>query len=230
MPQSISIREVKQFKIPKGKTEIEKSSSVLGSIKKLSKTITVNGNLFQIYKCTYNKDIEDNITVFVEELDKYEKLDRYKKESSFNIFYCEKKKIIFSDSTTPITKGFLKELKTCKNVVLEYKTPNFKLKAINSMLIKTKGIGFTSNDKGINSKTFYGEDPVSNNEATQALDHNESHSLMGVLDIRNHQYTVQFTQSGSFIAYSNIENKNFGPEYPMLQFTYEVLMKINFFS
>lgn len=230
MPHSISIRKVEQFKIPNGKTEIEKDSSILGSIEKSSKTIVIDGNLFQIYNCTYKKDIVDNITVFVEELNRYEKLDKYKKESSFNMFYCEKKKIIFSDSTTPVTKGFLKELKSCKNVDLEYKTPEFELQKINSMLIKTKGIGFASNDKGINSKTFYGDDPVSNNEASQALFDNNSNSLMGVLDLQNHQYTVQFTQSGSFITYSNIENKNSNLEYPMLQFTFEVLMKIKFFA
>lgn len=230
MPHSISIRHVEQFNMNNNKINIEKSSENIGSIEKTNKKIFINGCSLEIYKCTYKKDVLDNITVFVEELDKYEQINKYKKESSFNIFYCENKKVLFSNSTVSVTKGFLKELKSCEDITLEYSTPKFELQKINSMLINTKGIGFTSNDKGVNSKTFYGDNPVNNDEANKALNDNQSMRLMGIIEIKDKQYTVQFTQSGSFVAYSNIENQSDQIEYSMLQFTFDVLMKIGFFN
>ncbi|MBU5285588.1 hypothetical protein KQH86_05715 [Weissella confusa] len=233
MTKSLSIRTVTKFFIPEGETTIQKANVPLGTISKSNKTFVLNREKYILYNCSFSKDYAENISVFIPELEDYKELDSYKKKINFLFYYNSNKNILFADTTTPITKSFLKALCSTPNVDVEYATPHFDLHQIASQLIETKGLGFNSDDEGVSSKNFFGTEVDSNQEAYYALEQDNSTKLMGVLEVIGKQYTIMFTQSGSLVAYSkipttDINGKNL--ENPMLSFSLDVLNEINFFS
>lgn len=232
MPKSISIRTINNFNIPNTETLIQKADVPLGTILESDRTFIINQEVYKIYNCSFSKDYADNISVFIPELTNYVELTSYKKKINFNLYYNEQKHLMFSDTTTPITKSFLKALSTTPNITIEYNTPHFNLDSIANQLVETKGIGFDSDDDGVSSKSFYGTEVDTNAEASNALEQDSSTKLIGVLEVLGNQYTVMFTQSGSLVAYSRIPSQNNGQplENPMLSFALDVLNTIHFFN
>lgn len=232
MPTSISIRTISQFNIPEGETVVEKAGVPLGSISKSTQTYNLNRETYTIYNCSFSKDYADNISVFIPELDDYKELHSYKKKINFKLYYNPNKNIIFSDTTTPITKIFLRYLKNTLNDYIDYKTPHFNLESIANQLIETKGLGFDSDDEGVSSKSFYGNEVDTNQEASYALEQDHSTKLIGSLEVLGTAYTIMFTQSGSIVAYSKIPITSNGKrlENPMLSFTLDVLDTIDFWD
>lgn len=233
MPQSISIRKVNKFEIPNGVTTIQKADVPLGTISKSNRTFSIDKNTYEIFDCSFSKDYAENISVFIPELEDYRELTSYKKKITFKMYYNRSKNILFSDTTTPITKSFLKTLFSTPNVDIEYSTPHFNLQQIANQLIETKGLGFDSDDEGVSSKNFFGTEVDSNQEASDALEQDHSTKLMGILEVVGNQYTVMFTQSGSLVVYSKIPSTtqdNQPLEKPMLAFAIDVLHEIKFFA
>lgn len=228
MTKSISLRSIKKFKIPNGNTTIEKADVPLGSIEKANNTFTISGHTLQIYNCKFSKDVNEEISVLVDE--DYMELNNYKKKFDFKMYYCPALQLIFSDSTTPITKSFFKALDATPEIQLEYSVPHFDLDHICNQFIQTKGMGFSSDDEGINSKALYGSDVTSNDEATAALENDISNRVMGSLKIAGVPYTIMFSQSGSIVAFSKLPNNIEAKEYPMLSFAFEILQEINFLN
>ncbi|AOT56596.1 hypothetical protein [Weissella soli] len=230
MPTSISIRQISQLKIPEGETVVERAGVPLGSIRRSETTFIINSESYTIYNCSFSKDYADNISVFIPEIDDYIELNSYKKKIEFKLYYNSHKGIIFSDATTPITKSFLNCLNATPSVNIEYKTPHFNLESIANQLIETKGVGFDSDDEGVSSKSFYGSEVDTNQEASYALEQDHSTKLIGSIEVLGSLYTIMFTQSGSIVAYSKIPTTKEGKplENPMLHFSLDVLSTIHF--
>ncbi|KRM62067.1 hypothetical protein FC26_GL000796 [Paucilactobacillus vaccinostercus DSM 20634] len=227
MATSISIRKINEFSIPEGKTEVKKAKVPLGSIIKSANTLNISGLTFDVFDCTYSKDISDDITVFIRELEDYKELDTYKKQFSFKMYYSESKKLLFSSSTTPITKAFLKALSNTDGVDLGFDSIHFDLDDISNMFGQTKGVRFSSTDQGVNSKSLSGYQVDINPEALTALENDDATQIIGAMDIGQQSYTIMLTQSGTIMSFSKlIGYEKF--EIPMLSFAIDVLKKINY--
>lgn len=229
MATSISVREIQKFKIPEGKIEVKKANVPLGTIQKSRKTYTISGMSFEIFNCTFSKDISDQISVYINELDDYKEFTTYKKQFAFTMYYSLQKRLLFSDSITPVTKSFLKALSTTENVALEYKTIHFDLDKISERFDQTKGIRFSSNDEGVNAKSLSGYQVDINPEALAALQNDDATQVIGVMDIGKSSYTIMLTQSGTIMSFSKLLNFD-TLETPMLSFAIDVLKKINYLN
>ena len=84
--RSISVRTITNFSIPQSPLEIKNAKVPLGTIRKANTTLTVSGSTFDVYQCSFSKDISDDITVFINELDDYKEFSSYKKSFNFNIY------------------------------------------------------------------------------------------------------------------------------------------------
>lgn len=137
------------------------------------------------------------------------------------------KKLLFSDATTPITKSFLKALSDTENVQFDFNVIHFELDDISNRFINTKGVRFNSTDPGINTKSLAGNEVNINPEALEALEHDEATQVIGIMDIGKTGYTVMLTQSGTVMSFSRLINYE-EKEHPMLEFTIDLLKKINY--
>ena len=184
MAISISIREINKFEIPRGTTEVKKADVPLGSITTVDDTtLTINGIIFNVFNCSFSKDITDDITVFIAELNDYMSLQSYKKKFDFKMYYSKDKKLLFSESTTPVTKSFLKALAATPNVTLDFNTIHFDLKSISEQCLTTKGVRFNSQDPGINAKSLSGGEVDINPEANDALENDDATQVIGVMQV-----------------------------------------------
>lgn len=227
MATSISIREIKDFTLPEGKTEVKKAKVPLGSIIKIPRKLTISGIVFEVLDCTYSKDISDDITVFISELEDYKELDTYKKQFSFEMYYSREKKLLFSNSTTPITKSFLKALSNTDGVNIEFNSIHFDLDDISNLFGQTKGVRFSSTDQGVNTKSLSGYQVDINPEALAALQNDDATQIIGIMDIGKQSYTIMLTQSGTIMSFSKLLGYD-TLDIPMLSFAIDVLKKINY--
>lgn len=227
MAISISIRKINKFEIPNGKTEVKKADVPLGSITKTNQTLTINGIIFNVFNCSFSKDITDDITVFIAELDDYKSLESYKKKFDFKMYYSKDKKLLFSDSTTPITKSFLKTLAATPKITLDFNTIHFDLKSISEQCLNTKGVRFNSQDPGITAKSLSGGKVDINPEANDALENDDATQVIGVMQVGKQDYTVMITQSGTIMSFSKLLNYE-DKEHPMLEFAINLLDKIKY--
>ncbi|KRK12257.1 hypothetical protein FD51_GL003016 [Lacticaseibacillus zeae DSM 20178 = KCTC 3804] len=222
---SISFRRVTQFVIPKGLVKITKANVPLGSIQRDSHTLTVGRVVFEKYKCQYTKDIIDDITVYDTNIEGYVEYNQYKKSVDFNIFYSSKQQILFSDATTPVTKKFLKQLALKDDVELDYQTIHLDMKNISSRMPQTRGIRFSTVDEGVTRKNFSGDEVDINEEAVEALQNDTAIQIIGTLDIEGRGRTVMISQAGTLMSFTSLVDMD-GREYPMLEFSLEVLQEI----
>lgn len=227
MATSISIREIKSFTLPEGKTEVKKAKVPLGTITKSPRKLTISGIAFEVLDCTYSKDISDDITVFISELEDYKELDTYKKQFSFKMYYSKVKKLLFSDSTTPITKSFLKALSNTEGVDIDFTSIHFDLDSISDLFVQTKGVRFNSTDQGVNTKSLSGYKVDINPEALAALENDDATQIVGRMDIGQQGYTIMLTQSGTIMSFSKLLKYD-TLDVPMLSFTVDVLKKIGY--
>lgn len=227
MAISISIRKIKKFKIPDGTTVVKKANVPLGSIKKTNQTLTINKIVFKVFDCSFSKDITDDITVFITELANYKSLKSYKKKFDFKMYYSKAKNLLFSDSTTPVTKSFLKSLAATPNVTLDFNTIHFDLKSIAENCLSTRGVRFNSQDPGINAKSLTGGEVNINQEANDALENDDATQVTGIMQVGNRDYTVMITQSGTIMSFSKLINYE-DKEHPMLEFSINLLHKIKY--
>lgn len=103
---SISVRKVKKFDIPDGKTDIKKANVTIGSISKTSKTLNIENKTFIKFKGSYTKTIDDEILVYNPYADEYQQYENYQKAFEFDIFYSSSDQLLFLSTTTPIAKKF----------------------------------------------------------------------------------------------------------------------------
>ena len=219
---SISVKSVSQFDLPSDKTEIKNANVPLGSIEKTDKSLTIDGIVFSVYTCEYSKDISDDISVFVNDLDEYKEFSSYKKKFKFNLFYSDKKRICFLDTTAPVTKSFLKSLSKTEDVVLDYTNIHLDFNDICDKFNTTRGIRFSSDDQCVDKKAFNGSDVTENNEATDAISNDNATQIIGELDVNSKTYTIMLTTAGSIVSYTKLfdyEKK----ENPMLEFSIDAL-------
>lgn len=229
MPESMSVRIVDRFIIPDGNVTIEKARVPLGTIKKDRQTLNIERSSFAVYNCTFSKDVSEDITVFIDELDDYKEITTYKKAFDFNIYYSSKDHLLFSDANTPVTKAFLKALRETDGVDITFSTPHFDFDKISNQFQQTKGIRFSTTDQGVSAKAMSGSSVDSNQEAVDALQNDDATQIIGALDIGNHGYTIMLTQSGTIVCFSKLFEYN-KLEHPMLSFSLDVLKKVQFLS
>ncbi|WP_263987135.1 hypothetical protein [Limosilactobacillus fermentum] len=222
---SISFRRVTQFVIPEGLVQITKANVPLGSIRRDTHTLTVGRVVFQKYRCQYTKDIVDEITVYDTNIEDYVEYDQYKKSFDFNIFYSSQQQILFSDATTPVTKKFLKQLAAEDNVELDYQTIHLDMESISGRMPQTKGIRFSTVDEGVTRKNFSGDEVDVNEEAVDALQNDAAIQIIGTLDIGDRGRTVMISQAGTLVSFTSLVYMD-DREYPMLEFSLEVLQEI----
>ena len=222
MATSMSIREIDTFDIPEELVTLSQANVPLGSIVKTARTLTIDGILFEIYEATFTKDVSDNITVYLDELDTYKEISSYKKRFSFNIYYDRQRQMLFSEATTPVTKSFLKVLKVTPGVDVSFHTLQFDLQDISNRFDQTKGIRFNSDDQGVHNKSFSGDQVDENDEALAALQNQDATQIIGVIDILQHSRTVMLTQSGTIMLFSNLHDLDAKGQ-PMLEFTVAAL-------
>lgn len=228
MISTISVRKVKKFKIDNGDNyiEVSKANVPLGNIRKTNSTFPISGMIFEVYNCNFSKDITDDITVFIEELEDYKEIHNYKKPFSFKIYYCEKKNILFSTSPSNVTKSFFKALENTEHFEVDYSCLHLDFKRISDRLNTTKGVRFSSNDTGVNAKALSGYEVDANPEANSAIENDDATQIIGVIEVGKKDYTIMLTQSGSIVSYSKLfdyEEK----EEPMLSFSIDLLNELN---
>lgn len=221
---SISVRTITNFSLPKDFLEIKNAKVPLGSIRK-AYSLSVSGSIFTVYKCSFSKDISDDITVFINELDDYKEFSSYKKSFSFNIYYSPNRQLLFSEATTPITKSFLKALGKVENVVCEYKAPTLDFDSISRRLNKTRGIRFNSDDIGVERKAFNGQDIIDNSEAYNAIINDDATQIIGELDVGGKSYTLMISKSGTIVSYTNLFAYDKKSK-PMLEFSMDVMKEL----
>lgn len=229
MPESISVRMSKKFEIPEGNITIEKAKVPLGTIKKSDSTLTISRHVFMVYNCSFSKDISDDITVYIDELSDYKEVRTYKKAFNFNIYYSSDAQLLFSEANTPVTKAFLKALKTTDGVDIDFDTPHFELDNISNQFQQTKGIRFSTVDEGVSAKAMTGSSVDSNQEAADALQNDNATSIIGVLDIGKRGYTIMLTQSGTIVCFSKLFAYD-KDKHPMLSFAIDVLKQVKFMN
>lgn len=222
MPISISVKHVSKFKLPSTKTEIKNADVPLGSIEKTNQTLNVSGLTFHVYNCEYSKDISDNISVFIDDLDEYKEVNVYKKRFQFKLFYNDKEKLCFLYTAAPVAKSFLKSLCKTKDITFEYKNLDINFNKIYKQFNTTRGIRFSSNDQGVNKKAFSGSDVTENTEATDAISNENATQIIGELDVNGKTHTVMITTAGAIVAYTTLFNYE-KKENPMLEFSIDVL-------
>ncbi|MDU6118982.1 MAG: hypothetical protein E6656_05460 [Streptococcus sp.] len=223
---SISVRKVKKFDIPDGKTDIKKANVTIGSISKTSKTLNIENKTFIKFKGSYTKTIDDEILVYNPYADEYQQYENYQKAFEFDIFYSSSDQLLFLSTTTPIAKKFLKELEKIDGLEIDYTSLKFDLKAISNMMPQTKGVSFNSTDAGVSSKSFSGDEVDVNDEAIEALDNDEATKIIGTLDILGRSRTIMLTQSGTILSFTSLTDLSDQKEYPMLEFAIATLMTI----
>lgn len=226
MPTSISIRKSSRFLIPEGTTQILKSGVPIGSISPTDQTVAIDGAIFKKFLATFTKSVQENILVFIPQIDDYTSIEQYQKAVNFDIFYSETQNLLFLTSPTAITKVFLSELKKVDNVNLEYSTLAFDLEAISNSMASTRGIRFSSEDIGVSSKALNGDEVDVNDEAIEALESGTATQILGNIDILNKSRTILLTQSGTLVVYSSIIDLS-TQEYPMLEFSLATLKELN---
>ncbi|GET11982.1 hypothetical protein SN811_04820 [Ligilactobacillus agilis] len=228
MVKSISIRNVQKFEIPDGKTAISEANVPLGSIVKTGKTLTTEDKIqFEVFNCVFSKDISEEISAYIPQIEEYVSLVTYRKNYTFNMYYSATKNILFSEGVTSVTKGFLKALQDTEDITIKYSTPHFDFDSISNLFAQTKGVRFNSNDQGVNNKMFNGNAVNENVEASEAIQNDDATQIIGVMDIGGKGYTVSFTQSGTLIVF----NKLFiDKEVPMLELATAALDKIGMLS
>ncbi|WP_019205559.1 hypothetical protein [Limosilactobacillus ingluviei] len=228
MVKSISIRNVKNFDIPTGLTEITKANVPLGTINRTQKTLTTESKIsFEILKCTFSKDINEEISAYIPQLEEYISLDQFKKKFAFNMYYSKETQLLFSEAITPVTKSFLSALKDTPQVTFDFSNIHFDFDKISPYFEQTKGIRFNSNDQGVNNKTFNGTAVDENTEALLAIQNDDATQIIGVMDIGNTAYTISITQSGTLVVYNRISRFD-EKEVPMLEFAVSAFQKLQY--
>ena len=151
---SISVRQVSEFEIPNGTTDIKKANVTIGSITTTGQTLTIEGKVYTKFKGSYTKTIDDEILVYNSDADEYQQYDNYQKAFEFDIFYSQTDQLLFLTTTTPTAKKFLKELEKIDTLNINYTSLKFDLMAISNMMPQTKGVSFNSTDAGVSSRTI----------------------------------------------------------------------------
>jgi hypothetical protein spneC19_02516 len=227
---SISVRQVSEFEIPNGTTDIKKANVTIGSITTTDKTLTIEGKVYTKFKGSYTKTIDDEILVYNSDADEYQQYDNYQKAFEFDIFYSQTDQLLFLATTTPTAKKFLKELEKIDTLNIKYTSLKFDLMAISNMMPQTKGVSFNSTDAGVSSKSFSGDEVDVNDEASEALENDEATKIIGTLDILGKSRTIMLTQSGTILSFTSLTDISEQKEYPMLEFSIATLMKIGVLS
>ena len=227
---SISVRQVSEFEIPNGTTDIKKANVTIGSITTTDKTLTIEGKVYTKFKGSYTKTIDDEILVYNSDADEYQQYDNYQKAFEFDIFYSQTDQLLFLATTTPTAKKFLKELEKIDTLNIKYTSLKFDLMAISNMMPQTKGVSFNSTDAGVSSKSFSGDEVDVNDEAIEALANDEATKIIGTLDILGKSRTIMLTQSGTILSFTSLTDISEQKEYPMLEFSIATLMKIGVLS
>lgn len=227
---SISVRQVSEFEIPNGTTDIKKANGNIGSITTTDKTLTIEGKVYTKFKGSYTKTIDDEILVYNSDADEYQQYDNYQKAFEFDIFYSQTDQLLFLATTTPTAKKFLKELEKIDTLNIKYTSLKFDLMAISNMMPQTKGVSFNSTDAGVSSKSFSGDEVDVNDEASEALENDEATKIIGTLDILGKSRTIMLTQSGTILSFTSLTDISEQKEYPMLEFSIATLMKIGVLS
>lgn len=75
----ISVRKIQRLSFSENHVEVKKADVPLGSISKTNKTLTISGNIFSVFSCQFSKDINNEITVYIPQLEDYYPLSTYKK-------------------------------------------------------------------------------------------------------------------------------------------------------
>ena len=94
---SISVRQVYEFGIPNGTTDIKKANVTIGSITTTDQTLTIEGKVYTKFKGSYTKTIDDEILVYNSDADEYQQYDNYQKAFEFDIFYSQTNQLLFFD-------------------------------------------------------------------------------------------------------------------------------------
>ena len=197
---SISVRQVYEFEIPNGTTDIKKANVTIGSITTTGQTLTIEGKIYTKFKGSYTKTIDDEILVYNSDADEYQQYDNYQKAFEFDIFYSQTDQLLFLTTT------------------------------ISNMMPQTKGVSFNSTDAGVSSKSFSGDEVDVNDEAIEALENDEATKIIGTLDILGKSRTIMLTQSGTILSFTSLTDISEQKEYPMLEFSIATLMKIGVLS
>lgn len=223
---SISARYSKKFDIPEGLTQIKKGNVPIGSIKTTDKKISVEHTTFTLYIGSYSKEIIDDIVVFDADCDDYAEYKKYTKNFEFNIFFSQDRNLLLLDTTTPIAKKFLKELKDQDDVKIDYSAIHFAFDKISNQMPQTKGIRFSSNDEGVNNKSFSGNEVDTNIEASEALESDSASQLIGILDVLNKSRTIMLTQSGTILSFTSLTDLQ-KRDFPMVELALALLRKLD---
>lgn len=221
---SNSVRFIKSGALPTSKVELDNS---MGSIEPTKKTVFTEDNTkFKVYNCLFAKKKNETIRFYNDDGD-FINLNEYQRTFKFHIFYNQPRKLMLIDTNASIVKSFFYALK--KVVDLEVKTYSLDYTFVNQMLKTAKTIRFESNDQGVNSKSFNGNQVTTNQEALKAIQNDKVTSIVGILDIRKKGCTVCISKTGAIACYSNLPASLLKDtiEYPMLEFTTDVLKKLS---
>lgn len=228
MVNANSVKFLKKGNMPTKKLELPNS---LGYIKPTKKTISTEDHTnFQIFDCLFAKDKNHPIRYYDETNGEYIDLDRYQRKFDFHIFYNPSRNMLILDTNATIVKSFFKILKNLEeDQRIEVKTYKLDYEFIDQIFKTARTIRFKSSDQGVNSKTFSGNEVTINQETIKAIKRDNVTSIIGVLDVKGQACTVSISKTGSIACYSSLPKAlfNTGIDYPLLEFTVEVLKSLN---
>ncbi|EDK65876.1 hypothetical protein CGSSp14BS69_11670 [Streptococcus pneumoniae SP14-BS69] len=107
---SISVRQVYEFGIPNGTTDIKKANVTIGSITTTDQTLTIEGKVYTKFKGSYTKTIDDEILVYNSDADEYQQYDNYQKAFEFDIFLFANRSIIIFDYNNSYSEKIFKRI------------------------------------------------------------------------------------------------------------------------
>lgn len=229
MPTANSVRFIVSGTLPTTKLELKDS---MGYIEPTSKSLVTEDNIkFKVYNCLFAKNKNQTIRYYDAINGEFVDLDEYQRTFRFHIFYNRARNMLILDTNAAVVKAFFSILaKMDENERLEVKTYNLDYSFIDRMFKTAKTIRFKSNDKGVNSKAFNGNEVTTNQEAIKAIKKDNVTSIVGVLDVRKKACTVSVSKTGSIACYSTLPASLLKKEYPLLEFTTEVLKELQLIS
>lgn len=229
MPNANSVRFIVSGTLPSNRLELKDS---MGYIEPTNKTlITEDNTKFKVYNCLFAKNKNQTIRYYDEVNGEFIDLDKYQRTFKFHIFCNKARNMLILDTNATVVKAFFRSLaKMDEDERIEVKTYNLDYGFIDQMFKTAKTIRFKSNDQGVNSKAFNGNEVTTNQEAIKAIKKDNVTSIVGVLTVRNKACTVSVSKTGSIACYSTLPDSLLKKEYPLLEFTTEVLKKLQLIS
>ncbi|WP_313265680.1 hypothetical protein [Enterococcus sp.] len=219
--RSLTIRRFTNFNI-EDTLPLIKGGEPIGTISNTNRTFVMEGNVFNIYNCSYFLSIKDTIMVKPTEDEGFITVDFYKKSQTFDLYVVQNENILFVDAPTTLSKSFLSTLSNQYPERVSTHIFDFDFSILGQYQNNAKAIYFSVDDDAIDNKIFFGNGVDRDDEAVQAIDNENATYLMVEIDLRQRARTIGFSKKGAIVVY-NTPNDLETFENPYLQIAYDAI-------